>query len=56
MVLLEFLIGFTVALMLNAVTRFKDVYYLILLMPLLMNPVVVGADLAHVPASGTRAS
>ena len=40
-VLLEFLIGFTVALMLNAVTRFKDVYYLILLMPLLINPVVV---------------
>jgi multiple sugar transport system permease protein len=37
----EFLIGFTVALMLNAVTRFKDVYYLILLMPLLINPVVV---------------
>ena len=40
-VLLEFLIGFTVALMLNSVTRFKDVYYLILLMPLLINPVVV---------------
>jgi len=40
-VLTEFLIGFTVALMLNAVTRFKDVYYLILLMPLLINPVVV---------------
>ena len=40
-VILEFLIGFTVALMLNAVTRFKDVYYLILLMPLLINPVVV---------------
>jgi multiple sugar transport system permease protein len=40
-VVLEFLIGFTVALMLNAVTRFKDVYYLILLMPLLINPVVV---------------
>jgi multiple sugar transport system permease protein len=40
-VLLEFCIGFTVALMLNAVTRFKDVYYLILLMPLLINPVVV---------------
>ena len=41
-VLLEFLVGFTVALMLNAVQRFKDVYYLILLMPLLINPVVVG--------------
>ena len=40
-VLLEFGIGFTIALMLNAVTRFKDVYYLILLMPLLINPVVV---------------
>jgi multiple sugar transport system permease protein len=40
-VLLEFLIGFTVALMLNAVTRFKDIYYLILLMPLMINPVVV---------------
>jgi multiple sugar transport system permease protein len=40
-VLLEFVIGFTIALMLNAVTRFKDAYYLILLMPLLINPVVV---------------
>jgi multiple sugar transport system permease protein len=40
-VLLEFVIGFTIALMLNTVTRFKDVYYLILLMPLLINPVVV---------------
>ena len=40
-VILEFLIGFTVALMLNAVTRFKGVYYLILLLPLLINPVVV---------------
>ncbi|MGH6933919.1 MAG: carbohydrate ABC transporter permease [Dongiaceae bacterium] len=40
-VVFEFLIGFTVALMLNAVTRFKDIYYLILLMPLLINPVVV---------------
>jgi multiple sugar transport system permease protein len=40
-VLLEFLIGFTVALMLNAVTRFKSIYYPILLMPLLINPVVV---------------
>src|SRR6185295_6979368 len=40
-VIIEFLIGFTVALMLNAVVRFKDVYYLILLMPLLINPVVV---------------
>lgn len=40
-VALEFLVGFLVALMLNAVTRFKDIYYLILLMPLLINPVVV---------------
>jgi multiple sugar transport system permease protein len=40
-VLLEFLIGFTVALMLNAVTRLKNIYYPILLMPLLINPVVV---------------
>jgi multiple sugar transport system permease protein len=40
-VLLEFIIGFTIALMLNSVTRFKDAYYLILLMPLLINPVVV---------------
>jgi len=40
-VLLEFVIGFTIALMLNSVTRFKDIYYLILLMPLLINPVVV---------------
>jgi multiple sugar transport system permease protein len=40
-VLIEFLIGFTVALMLNAVTRFKAIYYPILLMPLLINPVVV---------------
>jgi multiple sugar transport system permease protein len=40
-VIIEFIIGFTVALMLNAVTRFKNVYYLILLMPLLINPVVV---------------
>ncbi|MEX1205189.1 MAG: sugar ABC transporter permease [Dongiaceae bacterium] len=41
-VLLEFLIGFTIALMLNTVRRGKGVYYLILLFPLLMNPVVVG--------------
>ena len=53
-VLLEFLLGFTVALMLNTVERGKNVYYLILLFPLLMNPVVVGPDLADVPASGAR--
>ncbi|MCC2663988.1 MAG: binding-protein dependent transport system inner rane protein, partial [Geminicoccaceae bacterium] len=32
----------TVALMLNTVERGRNVYYLILLFPLLMNPVVVG--------------
>ena len=41
-VVIEFLIGFSVALALNAVNRFKTVYYLILLAPLLVNPVVVG--------------
>jgi multiple sugar transport system permease protein len=41
-VILEFLLGFAVALMLNTVERGKNVYYLILLFPLLMNPVVVG--------------
>ncbi len=40
-VILEFLLGFTVALMLSTVARFKNIYYLILLMPLLINPVVV---------------
>jgi multiple sugar transport system permease protein len=41
-VVLEFLIGFAVALMLDTVERGKQVYYLILLFPLLINPVVVG--------------
>jgi len=41
-VVIEFMIGFTVALMLNTVQRFKTIYYFILLMPLLINPVVVG--------------
>ncbi len=41
-VLIEFAIGFLVALMLNGVERFKPVYYGILLCPLLMNPVIVG--------------
>ena len=41
-VVLEFLLGFTVALMLNTVEQMKPVYYAILLCPLLMNPVVVG--------------
>jgi multiple sugar transport system permease protein len=40
-VVIEFCIGMAVALALNRVTRFKNVYYLILLAPLLMNPVVV---------------
>ena len=41
-VMLEFALGFLVALMLNDVERGKNVYYVILLCPLLMNPVVVG--------------
>jgi multiple sugar transport system permease protein len=41
-VVIEFVMGFTVALMLNTVQRFKTIYYFILLMPLLINPVVVG--------------
>ena len=41
-VVIEFIIGFVVALSLNAIDRFKTVYYLILLAPLLINPVVVG--------------
>lgn len=41
-VLIEFAIGFVVALMLNSVVRFKPIYYGILLCPLLMNPVIVG--------------
>jgi len=38
----EFLIGLSVALALNTIERGKTVYYLILLAPLLINPVVVG--------------
>jgi multiple sugar transport system permease protein len=41
-VVIEFFIGFSVALALNTVNRFKTVSYLILLAPLLINPVVVG--------------
>ena len=41
-VLFEFLIGFFIALLLNSINRFKSVYYFILLLPLLINPVVVG--------------
>ena len=41
-VVIEFVIGFAVALSLNATRRFKSIYYLILLAPLLINPIVVG--------------
>jgi|TARA_B110000305_G_C19305384_1_gene571298 multiple sugar transport system permease protein len=41
-VLFEFLIGFLIAILLNQVERFRNVYYFILLIPLLINPVVVG--------------
>ena len=41
-VVVEFSIGFLVALMLNSTERGKGIYYIILLCPLLMNPVVVG--------------
>ena len=41
-VLLEFTLGFAIALMLNEVKRGKLIYYAILLCPLLMNPVIVG--------------
>ena len=41
-VLIEFVLGFVVALMLNSIERFKPIYYGILLCPLLMNPVIVG--------------
>ena len=41
-VIIEFIIGFAVALMLNSVERYKSIYYAILLCPLLMNPVIVG--------------
>jgi multiple sugar transport system permease protein len=41
-VIIEFVLGFVIALMLNSVERFKAIYYGILLCPLLMNPVIVG--------------
>jgi len=41
-VLFEFLLGFFIALLLNSIDRFKSVYYFILLLPLLINPIVVG--------------
>lgn len=39
---LEFVAGLGIALALNATTRFRNVYYAILLLPLLVNPVIVG--------------
>ena len=41
-VLFEFLLGFFIALLLNSIDRFKSIYYFILLLPLLINPIVVG--------------
>ncbi len=41
-IVIEFIIGFAVALSLHATRRFGSIYYLILLAPLLINPVVVG--------------
>ena len=41
-VLFEFILGFFIALLLNSINRFKSVYYFILLLPLLINPIVVG--------------
>ena len=41
-VLFEFLLGFLIAILLNKVTKFRNIYYFILLIPLLINPVVVG--------------
>jgi len=41
-VFIEFIIGFALALALDKVHRFKSLYYLILLAPLMINPVVVG--------------
>ena len=41
-IVVEFGIGFLVALMLNATKTGRGIYYLILLCPLLMNPVVLG--------------
>jgi len=41
-VFIELIVGFSIALSLNNIHRFKNIYYLIMLAPLLMNPVVVG--------------
>ena len=41
-VIFEFLLGFFIALLINSIDRFKSIYYFILLLPLLINPIVVG--------------
>ena len=41
-VFFEFILGFFIALLLNSINKFKTVYYFILLLPLLINPIVVG--------------
>ena len=41
-VLFEFLLGFFIAILLNSIDKFKSIYYFILLLPLLINPIVVG--------------
>ena len=41
-VLFEFLLGFFIAILLNSIEKFKSIYYFILLLPLLINPIVVG--------------
>jgi multiple sugar transport system permease protein len=41
-VVIEFVLGLSIALALNRVVRFKNLYYVIFLAPLMMNPVVVG--------------
>ena len=41
-VFFEFLLGFFIALLLNTIEKFKSIYYFILLLPLLINPIVVG--------------
>jgi multiple sugar transport system permease protein len=41
-VVIELVLGLSIALALNRVIRFKNLYYVIFLAPLMMNPVVVG--------------
>jgi multiple sugar transport system permease protein len=41
-VIIEFSFGMAVALAMNSINRFKSFYYVVLLAPLLINPVVVG--------------